>query len=427
MLGQYRAVFRAPGSAAFSAASFVMRLPIAVYPIGIVLIISARDGRYAFAGVLSACYTFAGAVGMPALSVLIDRFGQRRLVLPATAVHVAGVVTLAVLVRTDAAHWLLVLPTVLFGFSYLSVGSLVRARWNFVLDDQPELSTALSLESVIDEVIFVVGPLIATVIATQVAPVLVLWVAAGIVAAGALWLATLHASEPPVHVPDGTAHPFALRARGMPLLVLTTLPIGAVFASAELSAVAFCGQHGHRALSGVALAAIAGASAVSGLFYGARVREGDVLTRFWRQSLVFAVLPVVLLAAVNVPLLLVADVALGLGIAPTLITAFGLVQRLVAPRALTEGLSWINTGLGVGYGLGSAIVGGIADQHGARSAFWVVIGAALVVGVLATALRAQLRVDRDGGAAGGGASGVVGGGAAGAPSEAAAGTGWDTR
>ena len=59
--------------------------------------------------------------------------------------------------------------------------------------------------------------------------------------------------------------------------MLTTLPIGAVFASAELSAVAFCGQHGHRGLSGVALAAIAGASAVSGLFYGARVREGDVL------------------------------------------------------------------------------------------------------------------------------------------------------
>jgi MFS family permease len=79
----------------------------------------------------------------------------------------------------------------------------------------------------------------------------------------------------------------------------------------------------------------------------------------------------------------------GLGVAPALITMFGLVQQIVPARALTEGLSWIGTGLNVGYGAGAAVVGGIADAHGARAAFLVVIGSALPVGVIGLLLRAR--------------------------------------
>lgn len=391
MLSGYRAVFRAPGSAAFCAASFVMRMPIAIYPIGLVLIISAQSGHYGFAGVLSACYTFGAAVGMPTLAVLIDRYGQRRLILPSTVVHVAAVVATAVLVRTAAPDWLLVFPVVVFGFTFLSVGSLVRARWSYVLEDSAELTTAMSLESVLDELIFVVGPLIATVLATQTVPVAVLYVAGGLVLIGALWLASLRATDPPVHPKDPDGHGFALSAPGMLLLTVATLPMGAVFASAEVSAVAFSGQHGHRGLSGVALACIAVGSGVSGLVYGSRARRGDLVGQFRKQALLFAVLPLVLLLAVNMPTLFAADFVLGLGIAPALIAAFGLASQLVPARSLTEGLTWINTGLSVGYGIGAALVGGIADQHGARTAFLVVIASALLVGVLGWAVHAQVR------------------------------------
>ncbi len=331
MLSGYRAVFRVPGSAAFCAASFVMRMPIAIYPIGIVLIISARSGHYGFAGVLSACYTFGAAVGMPVSAVLIDRFGQRRLILPSTAVHLAAVVATAVLVRTSAPEWVLVVPIVVFGFTFLSVGSLVRARWAHALDDGPELTTAMSLESVLDELIFVVGPLMATLLATRTVPVAVLYTAGALVAIGALWLATLRATEPPVHGKDPAGHGFALSAPGMILLTVATLPMGAVFASAEVSAVAFSGQHGHRGLSGVALACIAAASAASGLVYGSRRRRGDLAGQFRKQALVFAVLPLVLLGAVNLPTLFAADFVLGLGIAPALIAAFGLASNSSRP------------------------------------------------------------------------------------------------
>src|SRR5581483_4783630 len=109
-------------------------------------------------------------LGVPLLSVLVDRYGQHRLIPPCGVVHAAAVLTLAGLLRAGAANWLLVIPAVVFGFSYLSVGSLVRARWSYLFDGRPELSTALSIESVFDELIFVVGPLLATVLATQATP-----------------------------------------------------------------------------------------------------------------------------------------------------------------------------------------------------------------------------------------------------------------
>ena len=82
MFRTYRAVFRAPGSVAFATAGFVMRMPIAMFPIGLVLIISARIGHYGFAGVLSASYVFGAAPGNPLLARLTDRFGQSRMLCP---------------------------------------------------------------------------------------------------------------------------------------------------------------------------------------------------------------------------------------------------------------------------------------------------------------------------------------------------------
>jgi MFS family permease len=102
-----------------------------------------------------------------------------------------------------------------------------------------------------------------------------------------------------------------------------------------------------------------------------------------------------LLLATNIPVLAVCGFVLGVGIAPALITAFGLIQSIVPARALTEGLSWVSTGLNVGYGAGAALVGGIADHHGARTAFLVVVGSGLTVGVLGTVLNSRLRGYRE--------------------------------
>ncbi len=391
MLQTYRAVFRAPGAAAFAAAGFVMRMPIAIFPIGIVLIISARTGHYGFAGVLSASYVLGAVPGNPLLARWVDRYGQRRMLLPATTVTLACIVALAVLLEWDAPDWVLVIPTFLIGFSYLAVGSLVRARWSLALAGRSELSTAYSLESVLDELIFVLGPVIATLVATNADPVLVLYICFALIGVGAAWLWMQRATEPAPHPRGGPRHPSPLRRPGMVLLSLAATAMGALLASVELAMVAFCGQHGSRGASGLVLAVFAGGSAVSGVFYGARTWRIDILDRYRLQSVIFAVLPLVLLAAVNVGALAICVFVVGLGIAPTLITAFGLIDRVVPATSLVEGLTWLLTGLNLGYGLGAALVGGIADAHGARAGFVVSIAAGLLMGGFALLLHRRLR------------------------------------
>ncbi len=51
-----------------------------------------------------------------------------------------------------------------------SVGSLVRARWSHLLEGSPRLSTALSPESIIDDLIVVGGPIAVAMFGTEVDP-----------------------------------------------------------------------------------------------------------------------------------------------------------------------------------------------------------------------------------------------------------------
>jgi MFS family permease len=252
-------------------------------------------------------------------------------------------------------------------------------------------ASAYSLESTLDELIFVLGPLIATVIATQVSPVLVLVLAGLLVGSGATLLSRLRDTDPPPRAVGSPAGRSALRNKGMVLVVLVSAAMGAIFASAEVTMVAFCSQRGEQALSGVVLAAFALGSASAGLLYGARTWRRSLLDRFRLQALSFAVLPPLLLAAFNVASLAVCAFVVGLGIAPTLITTFGLISRIVPIASLTEGLSWLTTGLNVGFGLSAAAVGRIADAQGARAAFSVTIGAGVLLGLLALRLHAVLR------------------------------------
>ncbi|MGI8881688.1 MAG: MFS transporter [Jatrophihabitans sp.] len=391
MFQQYRAVFRAPGSAAFCAAAFVMRIPIAMYPIGLVLLLSIRTGHYGTGGLLSGAYTFGAAVGMPIVGRVMDRIGQGRVLLPAVGVHVVAAACLVTLAQSHVGTGWWFVPVVVIGFAYPAVGSLSRARWSYVLAGTPELSTAYSLESVLDEVIFVVGPIIASVLATQVDPLWVIVLAAVFVALGAAWLRTLRETEPPVQEHGDEPHRSALAIPGMALLVVTMIGMGGIFASVEVVMAAFAGQHDERSSTGLVLACFALGSGLSGLFYGARQWHTPVAIRYWLHALVFAALIPLLLVAGSVDVLYAIAVVVGLGIAPTLITGFGMVEQLMPARGLTEGLAWVTTGLNVGYGSLAAVVGAIADRHGAHNAFYVSVGAGVFVATGTTVLLLSLR------------------------------------
>jgi len=389
---RYRAAYASPGAFAFSAAGLLARVPIAIYPIGLVLIVSARTHAYGFAGVITGVYVLGGAIGGPLAGWLVDRYGQSRMLSWFAAAHVVVTAVFAVLILSQAPLWTLVLPAVLMGATLLNVGALIRARWSHAWTADPATrATAYSVESVLDETVFVVGPLIATVLTTHTPSLVTLTLAVVLAVAGSSWLATQRRTEPPVKARH-EKHEFALRSRGMLLITAGMACMGAVFGSAEVVMVAFCGQHGQRASAGWAVACFAGGSGVAGIIYGARHWRTPLLRRYVLCAAVFAVLPFLYLVPQTPAQLAVCTFFIGMSIAPTLIGSFGLVDSLVPAASLTEGLTWIGTGLSVGYGAGAALVGRIADTHGAHVAFAVPITCAVLTGMFALILPVRMRM-----------------------------------
>ncbi len=396
----YRAILRVPGARAFCVAAGVARSPMSMVGIGSILMVRLLYGNYSMAGQVAAVLCVATAFGGPLLARLVDRLGQRRVMAPALATASVGLSGLIWAADAHAPAWVLFAFAALTGATSGSYGSLVRARWTHAVGAEPrKLHTAFSLEGAIDELIFVVGPVAATLLATRVFPTAGLVVALGLGLIGGIWFLSLRHTEPPlVRARPGVAHRSAITAPGMPILVLGFVGMGAIFGSNDISIVAFADENGHKDAAGLILAMFALGSLVSGLAYGLR----HWLAPLWKQyalgMVCLAVGVSLLLFVQSFAALAVVGFVAGFAIAPSIIAGNGLVQSLVPAGQLTEGLTWVGTALNIGVSIGSWIAGVRVDAGGSHAGFVVLVCAAgfavlVTLGSLSTLRRRAVATD----------------------------------
>jgi hypothetical protein len=376
----YRQVLSVPGAVAFTATGLVARMPLSMLSLGIVLLVSARTGSYAAAGGISASYVVANAVGAVPLARLVDRRGQGRVLGPAVTISTACLVLLMAAVEQGWPAPLPHLAAAGAGLAFPNVGAAVRERWAYVERDPGLLHTAFSLEAVNDEVVFIVGPILTTLLAAAIDPL------AGLVMAGAAaflgtWaLATQRRTEPPRTPASAEPTP----SQPMPWLQLTPLVIcavglGALFGGCEVAVVAF------STVSGLLLALWALGSLLAGVISGSLTLRSapDVRFRWGLLSLGLTMLPLPFVGSVGV---MAAVLFLsGFAISPTLIASASWVQALVPADRLNEGQTLFTTGLVAGVGPGAAFVGAVVDAAGASAAFWIPAGAGLAGAAVAFA------------------------------------------
>ncbi|PZG31482.1 MFS transporter, partial [Spongiactinospora gelatinilytica] len=377
MVGAYRGLFDMPGVKGFVISGFFGRMPMSMLGIGIVLLISGLTDSYTTAGAVSATVSIAFAIAAPLSGRLADRFGQGRVLIPLVLVHGTALVGLMLCAGLGAPQWTLYATGVVVGAAAVSLGSMVRARWTHLLGRSPKLHTAFSFESVADEVIFVAGPAVVSALATGVNLYAGLIVALVSTVIGTLFFALQRGTEPPSGKAAGrSGSPITIP--GVVLLCCVLLAMGAVFGSVDLITVAFAEEHHAKALSGALLASFAGGSMVSGLWYGARSWKLSLRGRFVRALIFFAVAltPIVLIG--NLPLLGAALFVAGMAISPTIITGYSMIERLVPPHLLTEGMAWLSTSVGFGVALGAWAGGRMTDMFGASNAYGFSLGAALL-------------------------------------------------
>ncbi|MDH6127789.1 MFS transporter [Kitasatospora sp. GP82] len=398
MLSSYRQIFVAPGTLAFSSAGLIARLPISMTGIGIITMLSQLRGSYGIAGVVSGTMALSAAVLGPQVSRLVDRYGQRRVSLPATGLAVVAAVVLLLCARMAAPDWTLFVAAAGMGVMP-STGSMVRARWAHLYSGEPpKLHTAYSFEAVMDEICFIVGPILSIGLATSVFPEAGVVLAGLFLVVGVVLFTAQRGTEPLVHPAAHRAGRSAIRSAGLEVLVLTFVATGAIFGSVEVATYAFAQEQGHKAASGLVLAVYALGSGLAGVVFGTLKLNGSLAGRFLGGIAVMA-------ASMAVPVLAAAwlhgtagligvGAALflaGISISPTLITAMALVERLVPAAQLTEGMTWTTTGLALGVALGSSVAGWVVDAAGGAAAYLVPFGAGLFGALTALAGLRRLR------------------------------------
>jgi MFS family permease len=390
----YTAVLSVPGARGFVAAAFVGRLPIAMYGLGQVLLVQPRTGSYGLGGAVAATGALSSAATAPRIGRLLDRHGQARVLLGCLAVHLVGLLGLVAAVSTGGARWSWFAAAAVGGAAAPPLGVAVRARWSSLLGGSPRLQTAFAVESILEELIFIVGPVLVTTLAVTVSPEAGLSTAAGLVLAGTLAFTAQRATDPGA-LPRSDRHVGGLLGRsGLRVLVGSFLAAGVLFSALEVAVVAFVQERDAPGAAGPVLAVFAAASMTSGLVYGARRHRAPLHRRFLLGIGALAVGMLAPLAAAgtgSVPLLAAGAALAGVAIAPTLIAGFSLVERLVPPAARSEGLAWVSTAVGVGLAVGAPLAGRLIDASGSLAGFGVVAGAAAVAAGVAAAGRRALR------------------------------------
>jgi MFS family permease len=393
VFGPYARLFAVPGSVAFSFAGWVARLPIPMLGLGAVLLVAGRTGSYGVAGAVSGTLALSFSVASPQWARAMDRRGQGAVLRWAMTAYLLSGVGFVAAVTAGAPRWSWFLLAAVCGASGPNIGSLVRARWAAALEDARRRQTAFALEAVVDEVVFVVGPPLVTLLATLIAPPVGFLTGIVLGSVGGFWLAGQRATEPAVHVPDPASPARRWAALNATVLVVsvTYVAVGMVFGAVDVVVVGFAAAEGAPALAGLALAVYAGGSLVAGLLYGVVRLPGTLTRRFLATAVAFGVAAQLMWGVGSLAVLVGVGFLAGLTIAPVLVSGTSLAESRVPRAALTEALSWTTTGLTLGVTAGSALAGAAVDAWGAEAAFAVPALAAAGAGLLALAGGALLR------------------------------------
>lgn len=386
MNNPYRSLFDHPGTRSFVLAGLLARLALPMTGIGIITMLAQLRGSYALAGAVSATFVLTYALLSPQISRLVDRHGQRRVLPLATAISVLGMALLLLGSRWPVGDWSLFLGAALSGFMP-SLSAMVRARWTALYRGQPQLQTAYSLETVLDEVSFIVGPPLSVGLCVAWFPQAGPLAAALLLVIGVLALVAQRGSEPPVLSAEEAGHDSGsvIGLGEVRLLTLLMVAMGVIVGTVDIVSVAFAAALGQPTAASLVLSAYALGSCVAGLVFGA-LRLNQPLHRL-------LLLGGLATAATTVPLSLVGGIAglmaavlvAGGFFAPTMIVAMSLVERVVPEQRLTEGMTWLLAGLNVGVAAGAALSGQVLDAGGAQAGFAVALaagGAVLLVAVL---------------------------------------------
>lgn len=371
-------------------------------------VVQTLDRGYAAAGAVAAVVTIGIAVGAPWRGRRIDSVGLRRALVPSI---VAEAVIWSVAPHLSY-EWLLVAALV-GGLFTLPAFSVIRQALG-VLVEGDRRRTAFTLDAISTEVVFMAGPAVGVVLATQISSVLGLTLVGLATATAGLFLmwfnpptrssqlpsAETVAAAAPAGVGEAAADLIASQERApaarvqgvlrrgvrrtmpwltMPLVMVMTIAAGAglVLSGSEVGIVATLEHAGAESRLGLVFVAWCAASVVGGLLYGALHRPVPPALLL----LGLAVLTIPMAFADDTLSLALLSVPPGLLCAPVLSAASEKVADHVSEERRGEAMGWYGSALTSGVALGAPIAGFLIDAIGPWGGFTAVGVVSALIGI----------------------------------------------
>ena len=390
-LARYAVLLGKPELRSAIAASVLGRLPIGITGLATLMLAQQTTGSFARGGIVAACYVAGLATVAPLFGRLIDRYGPRSTLLACAFLFPSALAALVVALEHLAPLWMAFAFAAAAGACFPPITVCMRTFFKQRLADDALLATAYSLESVVIELIFILGPVLVAMFVALASPAAAVLFAAACGCAGTLLFQRSRALIEWRIEPRGEANLFGpLVEPGFSPLLVVIVCYATAFGLVEIGTTAYAAETGRPALAGILLGIMSVGSATGGLVYGSRSWRLPLARQF---SLTLAVMglgvaPLALLSPLQFPVWAFGlwCIAAGIVMAPALIMQSMLVAKIARAAHSTEAFTWSSTSLLAGVGLG--LTGGGMLLEYARSP--AVFAAAAMISLAAGALALRL-------------------------------------
>lgn len=357
--------------------SLLGRLPGAMAALAIVQLVHSTSGDFAFAGLITAVYVVAGAVGQPLLSRLIDRIGQ------VAVLAVSGILSFlaftGMALTLDPAPGAAVALAAAAGIFTPPLEPALRALWPRLVSPGPQLKAAFSLDAGAQEIIFILGPLLTVAGIAVFGPVGNLLFAGGLGLIGALAFilnpapqAASRQRRGDVAAHNGIRSPILNPA--VARVAAFTFGIGVPVGALTIVATASEAARADAGLAGWILAVNAVGALIGATVVGIRPLGSTPERLLTLCGILLAVgyLPLAVTALPTWAYVVAAGIS-GLMLPPTLGQVFERISQLSPPAALTEANGWVVSAMTLGVGAGTLVAGVIVGASGTSAVMWIVL------------------------------------------------------
>jgi MFS family permease len=389
---QYRDFFRLPDVATLMTVAVLARMPIGMVGLSMLLFLRESLGSYALAGTISGVYFVSMAVGAPVQGRIIDRTGPRAVLAATGVVHPAALAAVLALAHAGAPFAALAAASAVAGAFAMPITVLTRTLWRHRFTDEAERRRAFSVDAVLIEINFTLGPAIIAGLVATAGTRTAFGTAIGVTVLALLIFAGSPALRYFRKERHGPRHMLGPLTDPSLLLVFgATFGITTGFGLLEVGYPGYATALAMPALGGLLLSANALGSALGGAVFGGLTLKAPIERQFTTALAVMTV-PLALHWFADGPaaFAVVAFLA-GAAVAPTIACQSVLVSRLAPAHYATEAFTWSSTFIVSGLGAGLALGGWLIETLGPKTPF--VAGAVILAAVsaLSLALRSPRR------------------------------------